>query len=487
MTIRFRLLGEVEVTLDERPVDVGHARQRSVLAALLVEVNRPVTADQLIDRVWADRLPYRARNALSAYVSRLRKLLAGAPGVRIGRGPAGYVVTADPLAVDLHEFRHLVAQARAAGRAADATVLFERALRLWRGEPFAAMDTPWFDAVRTSLQAERFAVVLDRNGAALDAGRHADVLVELTDAVRAHPLDERLAEQLMLARYRSGRQADALDTYRAVRERLLDELGTDPGAALRRVHQQILTGDAAAPAEQVVAEPRVAEQAVAEQAVTAGPPERPAATGGGLPRRPTSFVGRRGDLERAVAALKAAPLVTLTGVGGVGKTRLAVEAAALVGSDHPDGVWLCELAPLTDDGPVIHAVAAALRLQQRHGSTIEQTVLEYLRHRGLLLVLDNCEHVLGQAAELLDLVVRQCPAVTVLATSREPLGVEGEQIRAGPIRCPPTPPRCCSPTGRGPCGPGSILTARRPAPSPRSAGGSTAFRWRSSWPRPGCG
>ena len=402
MTIRFRLLGEVEVTLDERPVDVGHARQRSVLAALLVEVNRPATADQLIDRVWADRLPYRARNALSAYVSRLRQLLAGAPEVRIGRGPAGYVVTADPLAVDLHEFRHLVAQARAAGRAADATVLFERALRLWRGEPFAAMDTPWFDAVRTSLQAERFAVVLDRNGAALDAGRHADVLVELTDAVRAHPLDERLAGQLMLARYRSGRQADALDTYRAVRERLLDELGTDPGAALRRVHQQILTGDAAAPAEQVVAEPRVAEQVVTGRAArgrAAG--RRHPATGGDLPRRPTSFVGRRGDLQRVVAAVAAAPLVTLTGVGGVGKTRLAVEAAALVGSDHPDGVWLCELAPLTDDGPVSHAVAAALRLQQRHGSTIEQTVLEYLRHRGLLLVLDNCEHVLGQVAELL--------------------------------------------------------------------------------------
>ena len=427
MTIRFRLLGEVEVTLDERPADVGHARQRSVLAALLVEVNRPAPADQLIDRVWADRPPYRARNALSAYVSRLRQLVAGAPGVRIGRGPAGYVVTADPLAVDLHEFRHLVAQARAAGRAADATVLFERALRLWRGEPFAAMDTPWFDAVRTSLQAERFAVVLDRNGAALDAGRHADVLVELTDAVRAHPLDERLAGQLMLAQYRSGRQGDALDTYRAVRERLLDELGTDPGAALRRVHQQILTGDAAAPAE----------PPVAEQVVTAGPPAaaseppappRPAATGGDLPRRPTSFVGRHSDLQRVVAALKAAPLVTLTGVGGVGKTRLAVEAAALVGSDHPDGVWLCELAPLTDDGPVSHAVAAALRLQQRHGSTIEQTVLEYLRHRGLLLVLDNCEHVLGQVAELLALVVRQCPAVTVLATSREPLGVEGEQI-----------------------------------------------------------
>ena len=114
--------------------------------------------------------------------------------------------------------------------------------------------------------------------------------------------------------------------------------------------------------------------------------------------------------------------------GAWASPRLAIEAASVVGIDHADGVWLCELAPLTDDGPVSHAVAAALHLQQRHGSTIEQTVIEYLRHRGLLLVLDNCEHVLGQVAGLLGLVVRQCPAVTVLATSREPLGVEGEQI-----------------------------------------------------------
>ena len=234
MTVRFRLLGEIEVLHDERRIDVGHARQRCVLAALLVDVNKPATVDQLIDRVWADRPPYQARNALSAYMSRLRRLLAGVPGVRIGRGPAGYVLTVDALAVDLHEFRHLAAQARAASRPADAAALYGRALGLWRGEPFAAIDTPWFDGVRESLQAERFAVVLDRNDVALRAGRHADLLVELVDAVRAHPLDERLAGQLMLAQYRSGRQADALDTYRRMRERLLEELGADPGLALRR-------------------------------------------------------------------------------------------------------------------------------------------------------------------------------------------------------------------------------------------------------------
>ena len=147
-----------------------------------------------------------------------------------------------------------------------------------------------------------------------------------------------------------------------------------------------------------------------------------------LPRRTTSFVGRHGDLERIVAALGSGPLVTLTGVGGVGKSRLAIEIAVRVGAGYADGEWLCELAPLADGGPVSHAVAAALHLQQRHGSTIEQTVIEYLRDRELLLVLDNCEHVLVQAAGLLDQVVRQCRGITVLATSREPLGVEGERI-----------------------------------------------------------
>ena len=125
----------------------------------------------------------------------------------------------------------------------DAAAFYGQALGPWHGEPFAAIDTPWFDGVRTSLQAERFAVELDRNDAALRAGRHTDVLVELVDAVRARPLDERLAGQLKLAHHRDGRRADVLDTYQAIRERLRDELGTDPAAALRRVHQQTLTGD----------------------------------------------------------------------------------------------------------------------------------------------------------------------------------------------------------------------------------------------------
>ena len=418
MAVEFRLLGEIGVRVDSAEIDTGHARQRCVLAALLVDVGRPVPGDQLIDRVWADRPPYRARNALSAYLSRLRHLLADVPGVRITRGPAGYVLATDPASVDLHRFRQLVAEARAADRPADAAALYDRALALWRGEPFATVDTPWFAGLRTSLAAERLAVGLDRNDAALAAGRHGDLVVEVAAALRAHPLDERLAGQLMLAQVRSGRQADALDTYRQMRGRLREELGADPGAALREVHERVLAGDAGhVPAVEAPA-----------PAPPSPPPPAPAAPVGNLPRRVTSFVGREADVARVVAALREGPLVTLTGVGGVGKSRLAVECAVREQSRFPDGAWLCELAPLDDDGPVSDAVAVALRVQQRQGLTIEQTVIEYLRGRELLLVLDNCEHVLAAAARLVDRVVQHAPGVVVMATSREALAVEGERL-----------------------------------------------------------
>jgi predicted ATPase/DNA-binding SARP family transcriptional activator len=406
MRVEFRLLGDVEAVLDGRPLDTGHARQRTVLAALLVDVGRPVPAEQLIDRVWADRPPYRARNALSAYVSRLRGLLAGVDGVRITRGPGGYLLAADPLTVDLHLFRRLVSRARAAERPADAAALFGQALDLWRGDPFLSIDVPWFADLRTALQAERLAATLDRNDAALGAGRHAELLGEIATAAGAHPLDERLAGQLMLAQYRGGRQADALATYQRIRRGLVDELGSEPGPELRRVHQQILGTDAGGPPA-----PREAER-----------------SRGNLERRPTRFFGRDEDVRQVAAAMRDGPLITLTGVGGVGKTRLAVETARHAGARFPHGVWLCELAPLSDGAAVGHALAAALGVQQQQGLGIEQTITDYLDGRALLLVVDNCEHVLDAAARVVDRIVRHCSSVVVLATSREPLGVEGERI-----------------------------------------------------------
>jgi predicted ATPase/DNA-binding SARP family transcriptional activator len=406
MRVEFRLFGDVEAYLDGRPLDTGHIRQRAVLAALLVDAGRPVPADQLIDRVWADRPPYRARNALSAYVSRLRASLTGIDGIRITRGPGGYLLATDPLSVDLHLFRHLVARARAADHPAEAAALFTQALDLWRGEPFPTVDVPWFADLRAALEAERLAAVLDRNDAALGAGRHAELLGEIGALATAHPLDERLAGQLMLAQYRCGRQSDALSTYQRIRRRLVEELGSEPGPQLRSVHRQILDADPGAPA-----------------ANTDGGRSR-----GNLARRPTRFFGRDDDVRRVGDAMRDGPLITLTGVGGVGKTRLAVEAARHVGGRFPDGVWLCELAPLSHGAAVAHAVARALGVHQQQGLGIEQTITDYLAGRALLLVLDNCEHVLDAAARMVDRIVRQCPSVVVLATSREPLGAEGERV-----------------------------------------------------------
>ncbi len=406
MGVHFRLLGEVEARVDGAGLDVGHARQRCVLACLLVDVNRPVSADQLIERVWAGDPPHRARNALAAYVSRLRHALAAAGAVHIARGTAGYTLNAYADSVDLHRFRTLVEAARAAEHPEDALAAFDDALALWTGEPFAGLDTPWVNEMRAALETERLSATLNRNDAALRAGRHTELLTELSTAATAHPLDERIAGQLMLAQYRSGRQAAALQTYRRMRARLVAELGVEPGPALEAVHREILTG-ATAPTPQAASAPRPE-------------PARPTA------RRATRFIGRTRELAAITGALQAGAALTLTGVGGVGKTRLAYEAA-----DHadgfPDGVRTCELAPLDDGSAVGRAVAAALGLPQGSGTAVA-TVVDHLRTRRLLLVVDNCEHVLADAADLVDRITRECAGVAVLVTSRESLGIDGERL-----------------------------------------------------------
>jgi DNA-binding SARP family transcriptional activator len=229
--VAFRLLGDVGAEIDGRRISLGHARQRCVLAVLLVEANRPVTVDQLVDRVWGECVPQRARGTVYSYLTRLRQVLAPAGGTRIVRQSGGYVLAVDPMAVDLHRFRRLVADARVAG--ADPADLFSRALALWRGEAFADLDTAWLNDVRQAVSAERLAAVLDRNDLALARGHHAGLLPELVTTATAHPLDERLAGQLMVALYRSGRQAEALDRYDKLRRRLGSELGA-PSATTRR-------------------------------------------------------------------------------------------------------------------------------------------------------------------------------------------------------------------------------------------------------------
>ncbi len=443
MTVDFRLLGAVEAQVDGRRLPIGPARQRCVLGALLADVNFRVPLDQLVDRVWADRPPS-ARSTLASYVSRLRNLFANTAGVVIERAAGAYALQADPLSVDLLRFRHWARQARATADPEGATVLFDRSLATWSGEPFGSLETPWINTLRDTLLAERLAVTLDRNDAALRTGRHGELLVELTAALAAHPLDERLAGQLMVAQYRCGRQTDALGTYRQMRRRLVEELGLDPGPALQQIHHQILVGnpEQGHPAQATAGSPPGSTGSphgfpgsprgatVAPKFSRPHPGPHPA-----LARRKTSFVSREQEVAQAVTALGEGPLVTPAGVAGVGKSRLALEIARGQAERFGDGVDICELAPLENGEAVGHAVAAALGLWLQHGPDVAHSVIEYLQAREVLLVIDNCEHVVEAAAQLVEQIVDHCPKVSVLATSRQPLGIEGERI----ITVPPLP------------------------------------------------
>jgi predicted ATPase/DNA-binding SARP family transcriptional activator len=401
--LRFRILGPLQVEHDGAAVAVGGAKPRTLLAVLLVAAGEVVPADRLVDALWGDTPPPGATTALRAYVSRLRTALA--PGATLEHRPPGYRLALDDATLDAAAFERLVASARAATAAGDhrsALADLDAALALWRGDALAEFADDDFARAPVARFTElRTGALEDHAEALLALGRAADAVPELEALVRAHPSRERPAVALMEALYATGRQADALAAYHQLRARLDDELGVEPAAPAQALYRRILLHDPAlaAPARQ-----------------------------GNLPRRASGFVGRDAEVARVLAALRHSPLVTLTGVGGAGKTRLAVEVASRDRPRFPDGAWLCELAALPDDSPIGDAVAAALQIQQRPGLSIEQTVIEYLRTRSLLLVVDNCEHVLAHAARLLSEVVQHCPRVVVLATSREPLGIEGEQV-----------------------------------------------------------
>ena len=465
MAVDFRILGDVEAHLDGQRLDIGHARQRGVLIGLLVDVNHPVSADQLIDRVWTDAPPHNARNALAAYISRLRQILAIADTVQIVRGPGGYTLNADAQLIDMHRFRQLAARARAVANPADAVDLFKDALELWRGDPFTMFDTPWANELRRSLEAEHFSVRLDRNDAALAVGGHAQLVGDLTATLQSRPLDERVAGQLMLAMYRSGRQADATQIYRSMRDRLVDDLGLDPGPALQSVYQSIVEGGSTPLIPQPDPVPRMVSRESGE-----------------VPRRPTKLIGREGDVSRVIAALGEGPVVTLTGVGGVGKTRLALEAARREQKNFTDGAWLCELAPV-EASAVSHAMAATLRLHHPTGRARGGSGRN-LRPLELLLVVDNCEHVLPEAARL-STDRPHCSRVR----SWQPAGKPSASRASGCFRC------CrfqrlkrlsCLWSGQRRAVRTSTSTVSRSGRWPKYVDALTAYHSRSSWPPRGC-
>ncbi|MFA1547807.1 BTAD domain-containing putative transcriptional regulator [Actinomadura chokoriensis] len=412
--MRIGILGPLDVR-DEaaRPVEVGGRRLRALLVRLAAEAGRPVSAERLLDDLWDDAPP--GGNALQALVSRLRGV-AGRDVVE--HGPGGYRLGLDPGEVDAVAFERGVAAARAEDDPARRAGGLRAALALWRGPALADVaDADFAYGIVTRLEELRLAAVEDRVDAEIAAGLPVPPVAELEPLAAANPLRERLRGQLMRALYAAGRQAEALEVYEETRRALADRLGVDPSPELAAVHLSILRREAAAPAPAPV------------------PADPPASPRTNLPAQLTSFVGREEESRRVGKLLRESRLVTLTGTGGAGKTRLARESAAAFVEETPDGVWFVPLAPVSDPGDVAQAVLSALGVPEtvRPGETRMvvrplERLTDFLAAKRMVVVLDNCEHLVDAVARLVDHVLAQAPGVRVLATSREPLGITGESL-----------------------------------------------------------
>jgi predicted ATPase/DNA-binding SARP family transcriptional activator len=612
--MRYQLLGPLEVVGDDGgTVALAGGRERVLVATLVLGANQVVSTDRLVDALWGDDPPATADNALQVHVSKLRKKLSRA-GAResLSSAPKGYVLSTAPGDVDLEEFEQLVSAAT--GEPAEISARLREALALWRGPALADVSSDLLRGVKTRLEELRLLTVERCIEAELAIGRHADLVGEIEALVQADPLREGPRRQLMLALYRSGRQADALATYREAREVLAEELGINPGSGLQALELAILNQDPELeaplvttgrtrtagpptgtvtqlmsdvegstrlweenPEEMAVALSRhdellrraieenggyvvktmgdafhaafpTAKDAMraaetAQRTLSAEPwPEgatlrvrmalhtgeceerdgdyfgpavnrtaRLVATAHGgqvvvsrgtadlvgerlppgiglrdlgthhlkdlgrpedvfqldvegldtafpplrsldnpqllhnLPELVSSFVGRETEVIEVQKLMESSRLVTLTGAGGSGKTRLALQVAAETLDDFAEGVWLVELASLAAPALVTSAVASALGVRDEPGRPLLETLVNALSDRYLLVLLDNCEHLLNATATLADTLVRSCPRLCVLATSREPLAIDGERAYRVPSLSLPGPDQVLTP------------------------------------------
>ncbi|MDF9814401.1 BTAD domain-containing putative transcriptional regulator [Streptomyces sp. SPB162] len=430
----FGILGATQVSdVDGGAVVLGGPRRRGLLAMLLLDAGRVVTPERLIDGLYGEEPPAGVANALQSQVSRLRHVLRQP----IEFGPAGYRLVIDPDDVDAHRFERLSSEGRealAAGDPARAAELLREALELWRGPALADVgDAPFARSQVTRLEELRVSAAEDRMEAELTLGGHRELVAGLRELVDAHPLRERLRGQLMRALYGSGRQSEALEAYEAARSELADTLGADPGPELAAVHLAVLRADPELTTASHAHVPRGTSPRT--------PAPVPARPRFALPAQLTSFVGRDEELDRIGTQLSEGRLVTLIGPGGAGKTRIAVEAAGRYSGE----ACFVELAGLTDAAEVPHAIQGALGLREAGvmpgaGPAPDPVarVTAALADRPLLLVLDNCEHVVGEIAGLVGRLLGDCGRLRVLATTREPLGIPGETLcPIPPLRLPP--------------------------------------------------
>ncbi|NUS44940.1 MAG: AfsR/SARP family transcriptional regulator [Mycobacteriaceae bacterium] len=412
--MQFGVLGPLAVwTADDTPVHVPELKVRALLADLLIHEGRPVPMDRLIDDLWGAHPPGNPTNTMQTKVSQLRRALGaaapGSPTLIVYRTP-GYRLLADPDTVDAHRFRALVAAADRALDPRTRSALLTEALGLWRGPALDDFsDQPFARQFCARLDEERLVAYEELAEARLSLGQHTAITAMLSDLVAQHPLRERLRAAYLRALYGAGRQGEALDSFRELRIRLVDELGVDPSPELITLHQAILRHD-----------PRL----------RARPSLRPRSN---LPIPATELVGGAAAADDVRALLECRRLVTLTGPGGVGKTRLALAAAAeATVTDFPDGVWFVGLTALERTaGPedVADLVCTVLGISDGVDDYAGfDRVLAALRARRLLLILDNCEHLGAAVVPLVTALLATAPGVRLLATSREPLDIRGEHV-----------------------------------------------------------
>jgi len=412
--MRFGILGSFDVADDEgRELALGGRKQRAVLAILVLHAGEVVPSDRLIDELWGERAPATATKTIQVYVSKLRKALG--EGVLVTRS-GGYVLRAKAMEVDARQFEALAAEGQGSLHAGDfrrAAGLLRDALGLWRGPALADFAYESFAQAEVArLEESRLVVLEDRIDAELGLGEHTGLVGELEGLVREHPLRERPVGQLMLALYRSGRQADALEVYRRASELFRDELGLEPSPQLRELERSILNQD-----------------------TTVEPPRRAApAPPGNLPVPATRFVGRGHELAELAALLRSGGtrLLTLTGVGGSGKTRLALRVAETCAAEYRDGTWFVAFADITDPELIAPTICQTLELAEEAGLAPVRRLEQWLGERQVLLVLDNLEQLADGSAVLAKLL-SACPGLTLLVTSREPLHLAGEQQYEVPV------------------------------------------------------
>ncbi|HEX4983033.1 MAG TPA: BTAD domain-containing putative transcriptional regulator, partial [Ilumatobacteraceae bacterium] len=413
-----RLLGPVEMVDSRCAVRrPDSALRRTLLALLALRAGEVLSTDWLLEHAWAGEPPESGLGALRFHVSRLRREL-GADGL-IETRPGGYRLVVSAEDVDALAVAAAAQAARVEADPACAADMYAEMLARWRGAPFVdASACSILDDEAARLDELRLAITEEYFRARLDSGAGREVVADLVRIVRDQPLRESLWTMLIMAQYRAGLQADALASYQQMRAMFTESLGLDPSSELRELEHRILRHDPSL-------------LGTARPAVDLGPAERPAASTrphANLPEPASSLIDTEDQVGAAWTVLRDHRLVTLTGPGGVGKSRLAVEVGRASRPGFDGGVWLIELASADGPDAVVSATAAALAIRLQPGVTLLDAIIDWLTGRQLLMILDNCEHLLGQVAELVADVLARCPTVKILATSRAPLEVPGERV-----------------------------------------------------------